>query len=28
MDGCPDCGGWPLLIEGGREMTLSCMEVC
>ncbi len=24
---CPSCGGWPLAVEGGREMQLESMEV-
>lgn len=24
---CPACGGWPLSVEGGREMELDSLEV-
>lgn len=27
MTPCPDCGTWPIRIEGGREMTLRALEV-
>lgn len=27
MDPCPGCGGWPLHLEGGRELTLASLEV-
>jgi hydrogenase nickel incorporation protein HypA/HybF len=28
MDPCPTCGGWPLEVEGGSEMTLHSVEIC
>jgi hydrogenase nickel incorporation protein HypA/HybF len=27
MSPCPDCGAWPIGIEGGREMRLRALEV-
>lgn len=27
MAPCPTCDAWPLLLEGGSEMTLRCLEV-
>ncbi len=27
MDPCPDCGAWPLGLEGGRDMRLRALEV-
>jgi hydrogenase nickel incorporation protein HypA/HybF len=27
MDLCPQCGGWPLGVEGGRDMRLRALEV-
>jgi len=27
MNRCPECGGWPLGVEGGRDMRLRSLEV-
>jgi hydrogenase nickel incorporation protein HypA/HybF len=27
MAHCPACGAWPLSVDGGREMSLSSLEV-
>ncbi len=27
MSACPECGSWPLGIQGGREMTLRAVEI-
>jgi hydrogenase nickel incorporation protein HypA/HybF len=27
MTACPDCGSWPLGIQGGRDMTLRAVEI-
>jgi hydrogenase nickel incorporation protein HypA/HybF len=27
MHQCPECGGWPLDVKGGREMVIASLEV-